>query len=82
MNTTFLALMMEFETGDVPLADCCEKYFGINLKAAERAARKQELPVPCFRGGSQKSKWMIDAKDLAIWLDKLKEEARRAHATA
>ncbi|WP_422398480.1 pyocin activator PrtN family protein [Teredinibacter turnerae] len=73
---------MEYETGDIPLALCCEKYFGLDLKTAERKARNNDLPVPCYRGGSQKSKWLIDAQDLAAWLDKIKEEARRAHAAA
>ena len=82
MNTTYFALVMEYETADILLSDCCEKYFGVELRSAERLARQQRLPVPCFRGGSQKSKWMVDASDLANWLDMLKEEARRAHNAA
>ena len=82
MKSTFMALMMEFETGDIPLEACCEKYFGLGIDTAAHKARHQELPVPCFRGGSNKSKWLIDAHDLAEWIDKLKDEARKAHGHA
>ncbi|MGH1371161.1 MAG: pyocin activator PrtN family protein [Cellvibrionaceae bacterium] len=75
MNTVFL-LMAEFETADIPLKDCCEKYFGLQIKEACRKAATQKLPVPVFRGGSQKSGWLISAQDLANFLDQKREDAR------
>jgi len=65
MIKTYTALLLEYETQDIPLELICEKYFGLNLKQAERQARAQNLPVTCFRGGSQKSKWLVDAEDLS-----------------
>ncbi len=80
MIKTYAALLLQYETQDIPLELICEKYFGLNLKQAERKARAQELPIACFRGGSQKTKWLVDAEDLASYLDKVKNEARLAHS--
>lgn len=76
-GSTFFALMAEFGTGDIPLERCCEKYFGMCLAKASAHARHQKLPVPVYRGGSQKSMWLISAVDLANHIDRLKEEARQ-----
>lgn len=75
MNTVFL-LMAEFETADIPLKDCCEKYFGLQLKEASRKASTQKLPVPVYRGGSQKSGWLVGVQDLADFLEQQREAAR------
>ena len=75
MNT-FFCLMAEFETSEIPLSAICEKYFGLSLQKASQQARIQGLPVPCYRGGSQKSQWLISANDLADWIDFKKEQAR------
>jgi hypothetical protein len=74
-SKTYLALLLEFDSGDIPLASCCEKYFGMEYKKAARLARKQNLPVPAYRCGSQKSPWMISADKLAEFVDKKKAEA-------
>ena len=79
MKSTFMALMLEYETADIPLKSCCEKYFGISHEKASSKARHQQLPVACYRGGSQKSEWLINAHDLAEWLDRLKQNARHDH---
>ena len=68
--------MAEFGSGDIPLERCCEKYFGMSLRKASSQARLQQLPVPVYRGGSQKSMWLISAADLAQHIDTLKERAR------
>lgn len=75
MNT-FFCLMAEFDTSEIPLAEVCEKYFGLSLQKASQKARVQDLPIPTYRGGSQKSQWLVSAKDLADWLDAKKEQAR------
>jgi hypothetical protein len=36
MNSTYFALMSEFGSGTVPLAQVCEKYFGLNEAQAQR----------------------------------------------
>lgn len=48
-----------------------------------RAARRQ-LPVPAYRCGTQKSGWLVSAKDLADYIDeqrhKAKQEWEKFHA--
>lgn len=73
MNTYF-ALLAEFETAQIPLAQCCGK-FGLTAAEASRRAARQALPVPAFRCGSQKAPWLVDAADLARYLDQAREQA-------
>lgn len=74
-SSTFFALMAEYGTGDIPLEDCCGKYFGMSMKKASACARHHQLPIPAYRGGSQKSMWLVSAIDLANHIDRLKEKA-------
>jgi hypothetical protein len=78
MNT-FFALLAEFETADIPLDRVCDKYMGMDYKTALRRASTQQLPVPVYKTGSQKSPWLVSAKDLAEHIDKCRAEARRVH---
>ncbi|MFS1525668.1 pyocin activator PrtN family protein [Microbulbifer sp. 2304DJ12-6] len=74
MNTVFL-LMAEFGSVDIPLKKCCEKYFGMLPRKAMERARLHQLPVPAYRGGSQKSEWLISANDLAQHIDGCRKQA-------
>lgn len=76
-TSTYFALMAEFGTAQLPLEAICEKYFGLSFKEACRRAPFQQLPVPVFRSGSQKSGWLVDAADLARLIDDSAGEARR-----
>lgn len=76
MNTLFL-LMAEFGQADIPLAAVAEKYLGLSAKEAAQRASKQSLPFPVFRGGSQKSPWLVSATELAKWIDREREKAAR-----
>lgn len=79
MNTLFL-LMAEFDTAQIPLDECCQKYFDLELPEAKRRAARQTLPVPAFKvRESNKSKWFIHAQDLATLIDHQRAEARREH---
>lgn len=78
MNTLFL-LMAEFETAHIPLRNICEKYFSLDFKTACRRAAFQDLPVPVFKGGSQKSQWLVDVHHLAEYLDTAAQQARETH---
>ncbi len=71
--------MAEFETAHIPLRDICEKYFSLDFKTACKRAAYQDLPVPVFKGGSQKSQWLVDIKHLAEYLDKASADARETH---
>ena len=71
MNSTFFALMAEFETGEIPLDEMCAKYFGLKKRAS-----LSTLPVPAYHGGSNKSPWLVSTSELATYLDTKKEAAR------
>jgi hypothetical protein len=75
-TSTYFALLAEFGTGQIPLRQICEKYFGISERLACRRAMLQQLPVPAFHAGSQKSTWLIDAADLASHIDLARDKAR------
>lgn len=75
MSNTHFALLAKYGDTNIPLEKCCEYYFGIALKKALDYARSNELPVPVYRLGSQKSKWFVDAKVLADHIDKKKQDA-------
>lgn len=76
MNTLFM-LLAQYETGEIPLLDICEKYFDLDAKKACEKARSNTLPVPAFRCGSQKSQWLVSAQDLARLIDDRREQSRK-----
>jgi hypothetical protein len=76
-TSTYFALMAEFGAGQVELGRVCEKYFGLIASAAKTKAAMHQLPVPAFRGASQKSPWLISIADLAEHLDERREAARK-----
>ena len=78
MNTYF-ALMAELQKGFVPLESICADYLGMDYKTALRLASTQQLPVPVFKAGSQKSPWLVSLHDLAEHIDKRREEAKKNH---
>lgn len=75
-TSTYFALLAEFGTAQIPLKHVSEKYFGISERVACRRAMLQQLPVPAFHAGSQKSTWLVDAADLAAHIDRSREKAR------
>lgn len=77
--SSFFALMAEFGTAEIPLESVCDKYFGLDYKTALRRAPAQQLPVPVYKVGSQKSTWLVSAQDLAALIDKQRGEALKHH---
>lgn len=81
---TLFLLIAEFGTGHIPL-EACAYHFGFSPTEAKKAAAKQQLPVPAFRLGSQKSPWLISAEDLAGYIDDQRQQAaidwRRIHSS-
>lgn len=75
MSHTHFALLAKYGDTNIPLEKCCDDYFGIALKKALDYARSNELPVPVYRLGSQKSKWFVDAKVLTNYIDTKKQAA-------
>lgn len=76
MNTHF-ALLARYGDVNIPLEQCCEDFFSLSPKKAAEAANRQALPVPAFRLGSNKSKWFLDAKKLADYIDTKKAQAQQ-----
>ena len=75
MTPTYFGLLAEFGEAEIPLERVCEKYFGLSTNKAKRRACLQQLPVPAYRAGSQKSPWLISAADLANHIDQQRQSA-------
>lgn len=71
---TFFALMAEYSTANIPLERVCH-LFGLGADEAAKRANRHQLPVPAYRAGTQKSPWIVDAHELASYLDGLKSKA-------
>lgn len=80
INPTYFGLLAEFGESEIPLDRICEKYFGLSSAKAKRRACLQQLPVPSYRAGSQKSPWLISAIDLANHIDEQRTIATRQWA--
>jgi hypothetical protein len=76
MNTTFL-LLAEFGQTDIPLELVAAKYLGLDERAARFRAKRNELPFPAFRAGSQKSPWLVRITDLSAWLERERDQAEK-----
>jgi hypothetical protein len=82
-HSTYFGLLAEFGAAEIPLEDCCEKYFGIGPALAARRAAENNLPVPAYRpANSQKSGWKICANALANAIDEAKQEAQERYERA
>lgn len=75
-DMTLFLVLAEYGTAQIPV-ERCAKHFGMTATEAKAAARRQALPVPCYRLGSQKSPWVVDAAALADHI-----RAKRAAAEA
>lgn len=76
-NPTFFGLLAEFGAAEIPLEKVAPKYFGLTPAQAKARANLQQLPVPVYRAGSQKSPWLVSASELARWLDACKAEGEK-----
>lgn len=77
-HSTYFGLLAEFGAAEIPLEECCEKYFGVNEKVAKKRAASYSLPVKAYRAGaSQKSGWLVSISDLSAHIDRQKEEAEK-----
>jgi Pyocin activator protein PrtN len=74
-SRTLFLLIAEFGCGQIPI-DRCAHHFGMSSGEAKKAAARQQLPVPTYRLGSQKSPWLISAEDLANYIDEQRRKAQ------
>ncbi|ODQ06481.1 pyocin activator PrtN family protein [Shigella sp. FC1655] len=75
MNTVFL-LLAEYETSQIPLSVVAEKFLSISPSWADKKANLGELPFPTYRD-NQKSGRLVHISDLAEWIDKKREVAKK-----
>ena len=55
-------------TGAIRLSEACH-WFGLDTTTALKRASSQSLPVPVFKGKSNKSPWLVKLDDLAQYLN-------------
>ena len=79
MNTVFLLMAAHDGKAVLNLDEVARDYLGFSHKVAiQRKAKAGEFPFPVFRlGNSQKSPWLVSIEDLAAYIDKQKEAAKR-----
>lgn len=78
MNKIEMMLLMKFESPVIPLDKICYDYFGCSKNTAKQRAKSGTLPIPAFRlGKSQKLPWMINIQDLAHFIEKNSNEAKK-----
>lgn len=75
MSNTHFALLAKFGDVNIPLEKVCKDFFGMEPKKANERACLQDLPVPAYKLGGQRSPWLIDAQKLADYIDLKKKEA-------
>ena len=73
-DMTLFMVLAEYGTAQIPVERCAAQ-FGMTPNEAKAAARRQALPVPCYRLGSQKSPWVVDAAALANHIRAKREAA-------
>lgn len=76
MNTAFL-LMAQFNKAIVPLDEICDEFFGLSSRTARNYAAAGKLAVPAFRVSTNKSTWLVNVIDLAEYLDKQRDIAKK-----
>jgi len=77
MNPAFFGLPAEFGDSEIPWEQVCIKLFGLSPPKAKRRVCLQQLPIPAYRAGSQKSPWLISTADLANHIDEKRSVARQ-----
>ena len=82
-DMTLFLVLAEYGSAQIPIERCAHQ-FGLTPAQAKDAAKRQALPVPAYRLGSQKSPWMVDADALARHIRSKREAAiaewNRIHA--
>jgi hypothetical protein len=81
--STYFGLLAEFGTAHVPITELGKKYFGYSELVAKNNAATNKYPFPVFRiGVSNKSTWVADIADVANYIDKVKEKAKKEYLLA
>jgi hypothetical protein len=75
--STFFALFLEFQRAHIPIEQVGKNYFNHDEKTAKDNARRNKYPFAVFKVGTQ---WMVDINELAGYLEKLKENAKKEHS--
>lgn len=66
------------EAGMAKLEDVSH-WFGLSPSEAAKKASKQDLPIPVFKIGSQKSPWLVDRAVLAAHIKACSKQGQAEH---
>jgi len=79
MNTVFLLLAAHDGKAVLELEEVAKEYLGMSNKIAiMQKAREGNMPFPVFRlGESNKAPWLVSVEDLAAYIDKQREKAKK-----
>ncbi|MGY0216272.1 pyocin activator PrtN family protein [Endozoicomonadaceae bacterium StTr2] len=78
MLTTELMLYGKYRKPVIHLSECCDDVLGLCYKNAREAARRGELPFPIIRTrDTRNAPYLVHIRDLARYLDKAFEQARK-----
>ena len=76
----YTALLITYEKPHVPLDVIARDYLPHwSDREVKRRAKVQNLPFPVFRESSQKAAYLVDLKDVAAWLESMRESATQLH---
>ncbi len=76
MSFTHFALLAKFGDVNIPLEKCSLDYFGIAPRKANEKTCLQDLPVPAYKLGGQRSAWFVNAQKPADFIDKKMDGAQ------
>lgn len=83
MSPTEIALLATHKNYVLRVDRVCDEYLGINYDRARRMAALNRLPFSVFTmGESQKAPLLVTTKELADYIDKTAEAARKAWAAS
>lgn len=80
--STYFGLLAEFGTAHVPVVELGKKYFGYSELISKNKAATNKYPFPVFRIGTEKSTWVADIADVANYIDKVKDKAKKEYLLA
>lgn len=67
----------------VHLEDISNEFFGLSATTAKNYAKAGRLPVPAYRTcNSNKAPWLVNVSDLAQYMDKQRDIAKRDQINA
>lgn len=77
---TYFALLITYGAPQVKLTTIWPDFLShMSERTLKTRASQQALPFPVLKGESQKSEILVDLRDLAEYIDKVRDEAIKLH---